>query len=81
MPKTSALVMARSVGVDPDLFSAALRKKKFAWHADGEGWLVELDSPEHLQMIDVLRTVFASHNTGVAARAATAPTRKAAKKK
>jgi hypothetical protein len=80
MPKTSAVAMARSVGVDPDLFSAALRKKKFAWHAQGGGWLVEVDSPEHLQMIDVLKTVFAAQSGGPAARAATAPTSKATKK-
>lgn len=65
--------MARSVGVDLHLFSAALRKQKFDWHSEGEGWLVETDSPEHLQMIDVLRTVFASQNASAVARAEPAP--------
>jgi hypothetical protein len=72
--------MARSVGVDPDKFKAALRRKKFDWHASGGGWLVQMDSPEHLQMIDVLKTVFAAQSGGPAARAATDPTSKAAKK-
>ena len=58
MAKTSAHTMATSVGVDPNVFRSLLIDQKFAWHAHGSNWMVEIDTPEHRQMIAVLKTLF-----------------------
>lgn len=59
MAKTSAHIMALSVGVDPKAFRAALIDQKFDWHADGADWSVETGTPEHAQMVAVLQPLFA----------------------
>ncbi len=80
MPTTSAMAMARSIGIDPKAFRDALDKQKFAWRT-GEGpWVVELDSPEHLQMIGVLRTLLGDQMSGVAKGSAKAAAAGAAKR-
>lgn len=82
MARTSAKVMARMVGLDIALFRAALKEKNFAWHAPETPWAVDVDSPEHAQMIAVLREVFAREFGAPAAKrkkaAAKSPAKKAA---
>ena len=75
--------MAASIGVDIKVFRAALSKQNFAWHDPEAGWSVEVDSPEHKQMIAVLKDVFAAEQAAKKAPAkarATAAPKKAAKK-
>ena len=60
MTKTSAHVMAHSIGVDPKVFRIALDLQEFAWHPKGAGWSVETGSPEHQDMIAVLGQIFAA---------------------
>ena len=75
--------MAASIGVDIKVFRAALSKQNFAWHDPEAGWSVEVDSPEHKQMIAVLKDVFAAEQAAkkapAKARATVAP-KKAARK-
>jgi hypothetical protein len=42
------------MAADPKTFRRALRDKNFAWHTHGEGWEVEVGSPEHQAMLEVL---------------------------
>ena len=75
--------MAASIGVDIKVFRAALSKQNFAWHDPEAGWSVEVDSPEHKQMIAVLKDVFAAEQAAKKAPAkakATAAPKKAARK-
>jgi hypothetical protein len=58
MAKITAAEMARSVGVDPKTFRAALRKA-ITWHPHNGEWKVDQDSTEHVEMIHVLRAIFA----------------------
>ena len=85
MPKTSARTMAASIGVDIKVFRTALSKQKFPWHDPEAGWSVEVDSPEHKQMIAVLKEVFAAEQAAKkkapAKAKATAAPKKAAKPK
>ena len=84
MARTSAKVMARMVGLDIALFRAALKEKNFDWHAPETPWAVDVDSPEHAQMIAVLREVFAREAAASAPKpkkaAAKSPAKKATKK-
>lgn len=81
MAKTSAHVMARSIGMDPKVFRTALNQQNFAWHTEGAGWSVETDSPEHLAMVAVLRQLFAAETKSPKPRAKARPrTRKKASK-
>ena len=41
---------------NPKTFRRALRDKNFAWHTHGESWEVDVGSPEHQAMLDVLKT-------------------------
>ncbi|MFH1518044.1 MAG: hypothetical protein ABIH17_09225 [Pseudomonadota bacterium] len=51
----TAVGMARAKGIDPKRFRAALRKQRFSWHRHNEAWTVSENSPEHHQMVAVLR--------------------------
>jgi len=50
---TTAEAMARSVGVDPDTFRAALRSVKYP-RKRGTDWKAEIDSPAYEGMRTVL---------------------------
>lgn len=80
MPRTSAKAMARMVGIDIEVFRAALREKNFDWHAPETAWVVEADSPEHLQMIAVLKTIFAAEVAASAPKPKKAAAKPRAKK-
>jgi hypothetical protein len=60
MQVTTAAFMARSVGIDPKTFRAALRRQHFSWHPHDSDWTVEIGSDHHRQMIAVLKTTFAN---------------------
>lgn len=49
--------MADAAGVNRKTFRQALRNRGFAWHTHGERWVVEVGSPEHQNMLDVLATL------------------------
>jgi hypothetical protein len=49
--------MADEVGVDRKAFRHALRNQGFSWHTHGGRWEVEVGSPEHQSMHDVLATL------------------------
>ena len=51
----TAIIMADAVRVDHKQFRKALRKEKFKWHTYNERWKVEQESPEHDDMIRVLK--------------------------
>ncbi len=80
MPRTSAKIMARLVGIDLNLFRAALKEKNFSWHEPETAWTVEVDSPEHEQMIAVLKAVFAREAGASAPRPKKAAANRRAKK-
>lgn len=63
--------MATSVGLDPNVFRSLLIDQKFAWHADGANWMVEIDTPEHKQMVGVLAKLFAAEHAAKKAPART----------
>ena len=77
--------MATSVGVDPNVFRSLLIDQKFAWHADGANWMVEIDTPEHKQMVAVLAKLFAANQAAkkapAKAKAPAAPAAPGAPKK
>ena len=75
MAKTTAAAMARSIGVDPQDFRQALRERNFSWRPVEGAWIVEVGSPEHLEMIRVLKKLFAN----AAKPAAASETKSAAK--
>jgi hypothetical protein len=62
MPETiTAIEMAKSPGIDPKAFRAALRKQKFSWHIATHHWTVAKDGPEHDDMRQVLKNLM-EHN-------------------
>jgi hypothetical protein len=59
----TAAEMARSAGVEPKAFRAALRRAKFNWHVHNGRWEVLHDSAEHREMIEVLGLLTRAGNT------------------
>ena len=57
MARTTAVDMAKQAGVNPKRFRAALRSKNFSWHEHSARWTVDIGSPEHAAMEQVLRRV------------------------
>jgi hypothetical protein len=55
MATTTAVAMAKGVGVDPKVFRQALREEKFPWHSHNERWKVEVGSEQQEAMEHVLR--------------------------
>ena len=57
--EVTAIEMARAVGIGELRFRRALRKAKpkLDWHEHDTNWTVEEGSPEHEDMIRVLRTL------------------------
>jgi hypothetical protein len=49
--------MADEAGVDRKAFRHALRNQGFSWHTHGGRWEVEVGSPEHQSMLEVLATL------------------------
>ncbi len=56
---TTAAEMARSLGIDPKRFRAALRRAGLGWHSHNESWEVCIGSSEHRDMQRVLATLAA----------------------
>jgi len=54
---TSAVEMARSRGIDPKRFRAALRGAGLQWHSHNGRWEVRIASTEHADMTRVLDTL------------------------
>ncbi len=50
----TAVEMAKSKGIDPKRFRAALRAENFKWHLHNHPWAVPKGSPEHEDMRRVL---------------------------
>ena len=57
MARTSAVDMAKKAGVDPKRFRAALWGENFSWHERSARWTVDIGTPEHAAMEQVLRRV------------------------
>jgi len=55
--QTTAVEMARTHGVDPKRFRAALRAAGLGWHSHNGRWEVVVDSPEHGDMERVMSTL------------------------
>lgn len=55
--KITAIEMADEKGVAHKRLRAALRKKEFPWHPPHGRWIVDENSPEHMAMKDVLKTL------------------------
>lgn len=57
----TAVDMARNAGIDPKKFRRALRKEKevgaFSWHVKHKSWSVLPGSPEHKEMLRVLKSL------------------------
>ena len=51
----SAVEMAKEAGIDPKRFRKALRDEALPWHVPNERWLVRRSSPEHDDMVRVLK--------------------------
>jgi hypothetical protein len=49
--------MADDNNVDRKRFRKALRDRNFSWHTHGDDWEVEVGSPEHQDMLNVLATL------------------------
>lgn len=47
--------MARAAKLSPKRFRAALRRADFGWHAHYARWTAEYGSPEHADMLKVLK--------------------------
>lgn len=60
---TSAVEMARSRGIDPKRFRAALRGAGLQWHSHNGRWEVRIGSAEHADMTRVLDTL--AHGRGI----------------
>lgn len=62
MPESyiTAVEMARSAGIDPKTFRRALRAEAFPWHGHNERWTVPVGSPQHNDMLRVLRSLTGS---------------------
>jgi hypothetical protein len=55
MPETiTAMEMAKSAGISPKRFRAALRAQRFSWHAANHPWIVPKGGSEHEDMQRVL---------------------------
>ena len=63
---TTAAEMARSHGVDPKRFRAALRRASLRWHSHSERWEVRIGSPEHRDMERILATFALAANVAPA---------------
>lgn len=50
----TAAEMARTHGIDPKRFRAALRNAGFGWHSHNGRWEVDVGSPQHLDMEGVM---------------------------
>ncbi|WP_202820862.1 hypothetical protein [Rhizorhabdus dicambivorans] len=58
LPRTvTAAEIARTAGIDPKTFRAALRRANLKWHAHYERWEVPFGSAEHHDMSDVLASL------------------------
>lgn len=57
MRKITAIEMAESKGIYPKRFRDALQKAQFQWHVHGEKWTVDENSPEHVAMKEVLKSL------------------------
>ena len=55
--EVTAVEMARDAGIGIRRFRRALRKAKLDWHVHETNWTVAEGSPEHEDMIRVLRTL------------------------
>ena len=53
-PIVTAADMARTRGIDPKRFRAALRAENLPWHNHGDGWTVERGSSEHADLERIL---------------------------
>ena len=52
----TAVEIAKEAGIDPKRFREALRRENFRWHLRKNApWTVERNSPEHLDMLRVLK--------------------------
>ena len=65
MRQITAVELARSEGIDPRQFRAALRAADLSWHRHSEPWTVERGSAEHQAMQLILAALKARHQ-GVA---------------
>lgn len=63
---TTAAEMARSYGVDPKRFRAALRRASLRWHSHNERWEVRLGSPEQRDMEHILVALASAANVAPA---------------
>jgi len=63
---TTAAEMARSQGVDPKRFRAALRRASLGWHSHNERWEVRIGSPEHRDMERILAALGPAANVVLA---------------
>lgn len=63
---TTAAEMARSHGVDPKRFRAALRRASLRWHSHNERWEVRIGSPEHRDMERILAALGPAANVAEA---------------
>jgi hypothetical protein len=57
MARTSAVDMAKQAGIAPKRFRAALRGENSSWHKRSARWTVDVGTPEHVAMEQVLRRV------------------------
>ena len=60
MPKpdeVTAADMARANAIDPSAFRKALRRERLRWHQDKAPWTVLRTSPEHHDMLRVLKGI------------------------
>ena len=51
----TATELAAQHGVDAETFRRALQRANLEWHVDGESWTVGKDSPQHMDMLEVLK--------------------------
>jgi hypothetical protein len=65
MRQIKSVALARTEGIDPRQFRAALRVANLPWHLHGEPWTVEEGSPEHQAMRSIL-AVLKTRQSGVA---------------
>jgi|HubBroStandDraft_6_1064221.scaffolds.fasta_scaffold1745817_2 hypothetical protein len=57
MATTTAVAMAKQVGVDPKVFRQGLREQTFPWHSHNERRKVEVGSEQQEAMERVLREI------------------------
>lgn len=53
----TAVELARQASVEPNAYRAALRRRKFIWHLHNHPWTVKKNSPEHADLVQVLRAM------------------------